>query len=190
MGTMANKSDNSGNGAGRMVGFVFWSLVIVAVLIVGAWTLHNRDDGKPRAEPTWPLTIGDDTFAVELAMTDEKRTPGLSRRDLASLPADRGMLFAYPDARLPREMGFWMKNCWIDLDIAFIRPDGRIVTIHTMKAEPLDRPDSELKHYRPSEPVQFALELRAGEFARRGINVGDEVKFSPELAEKVKQAEP
>jgi uncharacterized membrane protein (UPF0127 family) len=96
------------------------------------------------------------------------------------------MLFLWRKARL---RDFWMKDCLMDLDIAFIGPDRKIGTVYTMKAEPLDTPDDNLKHYPPASAMQFALEVAPGEFARRGIKVADEVTFSPAVEAAIRYAE-
>jgi hypothetical protein len=43
-----------------------------------------------------------------------------------SLAPDRGMLFPY---KPPQRAAFWMKNTLIPLDIIYIAPDGRVLSI-------------------------------------------------------------
>jgi uncharacterized membrane protein (UPF0127 family) len=43
-----------------------------------------------------------------------------------SLAPDRGMLFPYNP---PQRAAFWMKNTLIPLDIIYIAPDGRVLSI-------------------------------------------------------------
>ncbi len=103
-----------------------------------------------------------------IAADPAKRQRGLMYR--SSLPDDEGMLFVFPEASV---QGFWMKNCLMDMDIAYIDDTGKIVDIITMKAP---APGAVLfPRYRSSEPVRYALETNPGWFAKRGIEVGETV---------------
>jgi uncharacterized membrane protein (UPF0127 family) len=113
--------------------------------------------------PTGEVRIGDHAFRVEIAATVRDRARGLMERE--SLDPDSGMLFVY---ETPQTVSFWMLNTKIPLDVGFIRPDLTISSITTMKPFATDT-------HRSTESVQFALELAAGEFTRRGIRVGDTV---------------
>ena len=81
--------------------------------------------------------------------TPEQRATGLMNR--FSLQPDHGMLFVFEQ---PQPLGFWMKNTFIPLSIAFIDADGRIVNIEDM--QPQD---------------EFALVDRA-----RALRAGDEAR--------------
>jgi|SRR5690348_10214781 len=82
-----------------------------------------------------------------------------------SLAADQGMIFPFDP---PQNVGFWMKNTLIPLDMLFIRADGTIARIVT--AKPLDE-----TNIPAGEPVAAVLELRGGRAAELGIQVGDKV---------------
>ncbi len=86
---------------------------------------------------------------------------------------DQGMLFIFPDEQ-PR--GFWMRNTITSLDIAFARLDGTIVKTHQM-------PPLTLQSYPSVEPAMFALEMKAGSFAKFGIVAGDKLVI-PEVIAK------
>lgn len=124
--------------------------------------------------PTLPLKVKDVEITAWIADTDYVRTEGLMFVTKEQMPDDHGMLFVFPDVQY---LSFWMKNTIIPLDIAFMRSDGTIVTIHTMT--PLDE-----NTYRSSEPAQYALEMHAGWFDRHGIKVGDKVDLRPLVGEK------
>jgi uncharacterized protein len=117
--------------------------------------------------PTTTLTIGDHTITVEVASTPEQRATGLMNR--FSLRPDQGMLFVFERAEV---QAFWMKNTYVPLSIAFIDASGRIVNIEDMA------PQTENSHWSRG-PVQFALEMRKGWFAERGVRVGDRVDGIP-----------
>ena len=74
---------------------------------------------------------GTHSFLVEIAANDEERARGLMYRK--ELPEGRGMLF---DFKQEQEVGFWMKNTYIPLDMIFIRADGTIRRI-AANTEPL-----------------------------------------------------
>lgn len=99
------------------------------------------------------VTLGGREFTVEIARGAREQALGLMYR--TSLPADRGMLFVYPDAR-PRS--FWMKNTVIPLDILFFDAEGRLINVAS--ATPC-RTDP-CPTYGSMGPAQYVLELRAG----------------------------
>jgi len=107
------------------------------------------------------MQVGNQPFTLELAATDKTRQHGLMHRQ--SLPADRGMLFVFPD-EAPRS--FWMRNTLIPLDIVYLDAAGKVVSISQMK--PLDETGV------PSlGPAKYAIELNEGAAARSGVKVGD-----------------
>ena len=110
--------------------------------------------------PLAPLTIGKHKLTAEVVVTPEQRAVGLMNR--FSLKPDHGMLFVF---ERPEMQFFWMKNTYIPLSIAFIAADGRIVNIEDM------RPQTVESHYSKA-PVLYALEMRKGWFAERGIGPG------------------
>ncbi len=117
--------------------------------------------------PTVSLTIGKHALIAEVAATDSERSTGLMHR--FSLKPDHGMIFVFERAE---PQGFWMKNTFIPLSIAFIGSDGRIVNIDDMA------PQDERTHW-SSGPARYALEMRKGWFAERGIVAGDRVEGLP-----------
>jgi hypothetical protein len=118
--------------------------------------------------PTIPLAIGTHRLVAEVAATPEQRSTGLMHR--FSLRPDHGMLFVFA---APDRQGFWMKNTFIPLSIAFIGDDGRIVNIADMS------PQTETTHWSRG-PVRYALEMRKGWFGERGIRPGDRVQGLPD----------
>lgn len=134
-------------------------------------------DGTDHAEYLSTLKVahvrtGGGTFLVWVADEPATRQQGLmfvTEEELADLPdgRSRGMLFVYSQ---DMDNGFWMRNTFVPLDIAFIDAEGSIVTIHTMAP----RDDSV---YRPDGPYRCALETNAGTFAELGVAVGDFVEL-------------
>jgi uncharacterized membrane protein (UPF0127 family) len=131
-----------------------------------AW--HAIDAAAAGELPTVPLSINDHKLTAEVAATNENRATGLMHR--FSLKPDHGMVFVF-DRQQP--LAFWMKNTFIPLSIAFIATDGRILNLDDMA------PQDESSH-RSKGPARYALEMRKGWFAERGIRAGDIVKGLPE----------
>ncbi len=109
---------------------------------------------------------------VELAITDAEQRRGLMYR--TSLKPDHGMLFIYKSEQ--DELSYWMKNCKMDLSIAYVDRKGVIVKIHNrMKAPEQGTPDHQLQTYDSGAPARFAIEMEADWFEKKGIKVGDRV---------------
>jgi uncharacterized protein len=108
---------------------------------------------------------GAERFTVWVADTPARQAQGLMF--VADLPADRGMVFMHQP---PRVANMWMKNTYVELDMLFVA-GGRIV-----KIAPRTRPHS-LETIGSEVPVAAVIELRGGEAARRGIEVGDRVRI-------------
>lgn len=119
-----------------------------------------------------PATLGGERFELELALNEPDRRRGLMHRE--SLPADRGMLFVFPD-EAPRS--FWMRNTRIDLDIIFLDRTGRIVKTDTMTAPPDVAFDVEPDRAHSGEPAQFVIELNRGTVHRLGLKRGDRIEL-------------
>ena len=117
--------------------------------------------------PTLPLSINGQKLVAEVATSDEEVMTGLMYR--FSLKPDHGMLFPY---ERPQPLAFWMRNTYVALSIAFIGADGRIVNIDDML------PQTEDTHWSKA-PALYALEMKRGWFAERGIVAGDTVKGLP-----------
>lgn len=94
---------------------------------------------------------------LEVADTPDARQHGLMGRK--SIPSVCGMLFE----GLSGGGYFWMKNCLIPLDIAFMDKDGIIVKICTMEA------DGGKEHYEYDENAASAVEVKKGFFKKHGI---------------------
>ena len=83
----------------------------------------------------------------------------------------RGMLFAFPDGA---NVGFWMKNTHIDLDIAFLDASMKVIHITTMRADTLDI-------HKPPSAYVAAIEAPAGWYADSGVAVGAQVTLPMDL---------
>jgi uncharacterized membrane protein (UPF0127 family) len=138
---------------------VFSALTIAVVSLAALGATELR---------TTPLTIAGHKLTAEVAATPEERATGLMHR--FSLKPDHGMIFVFERAE---PQAFWMKNTFIPLSIAFIAGDGRIISIEDMA------PQDERMHWSRG-PAKYALEMRKGWFAERGIRTGDQVLGLPD----------
>lgn len=121
------------------------------------------------------IDVSSARFTVEMAVTAEERRRGLMFRD--SLPAGHGMLFVEP---VVAEVGFWMKNMRISLDILYFDEAGRLQKMY--ESVPPCRPSvgagqglesSRCPLYRSHQPIKYVLELSAGTASKLGLKVGD-----------------
>jgi uncharacterized membrane protein (UPF0127 family) len=78
------------------------------------------------------------------------------------------MLFIFENSE-PRS--FWMKDCYISLDILYINENKTIVTIHRNT-----KPQSEASIF-SYKNAQYVVEVVAGFCDRFGINEGDFIQF-------------
>lgn len=135
-----------------------------AALLASMSASAQPADGKPQSLPITTIRVGPHPVAAEVAATPDQRTIGLMYR--FSLPADHGMLFVFPQ---PQPLSFWMRNTYIPLSIAYIDAEGRILNVVEMP------PRSDATHPSRGEAL-YALEMRKGWFAERGIRPGDRVE--------------
>lgn len=108
---------------------------------------------------------GGESFAVEVADDTAERAQGLMFRE--NLDPGAGMLFAY---NVPRQVGFWMKNTLIPLDMVFADSAGRVTRVHAM-AMPQDETVID-----GGDGVQFVLEINGGLAAKLGLKPGAEMR--------------
>ena len=113
-------------------------------------------------------------FSVELALTSDQQSQGLSDRD--SLAPGTGMLFVFAPRRAS---AFWMFRMRFPIDIVWISANCAVVDI-TVEA-PAPDPDtstSDLPTYSSSSDAGYVLEINAGKAAEQGIKIGDAVRFA------------
>ena len=152
---------------------------VLAVLIIGPVAVAAfkcRKAPTPPAEPTSGDTvrmpIGAETFTLEIADDDHEQQWGLMARE--SMPADRGMIFVFPN-EAPR--AFWMKNTLIPLDILYVDASGRVISIKQMKPQDLTSVPSD-------GPAMYAIELNQGAAERIGVRAGDVLTIPDEIKKR------
>ena len=124
------------------------------------------------------VSIGDATYAVDLAVTSEERQQGLSGRE--HLPQDAGMLFVFEEERVRH---FWMKEMHFPLDIIWI--DAQCSLLDVSANVPMPPPDAgndDIPRVQSPAPARYVLEVNAGEAERNGLQTGDPVEFLGAIA--------
>ncbi|HVE51497.1 MAG TPA: DUF192 domain-containing protein [Casimicrobiaceae bacterium] len=145
--------------------------LFLALSVVLAIAPVHAQPGKPNAGlPTIKLSIGQHTLTAEVAANEAQRSIGLMNR--FSMPPDHGMLFVFDEVR---PLSFWMRNTYVALSIAFIDEKGRIVNIEDMA------PHDERSTW-STAPALYALEMKKGWFAQKGIAAGTLVQGLPAKA--------
>lgn len=155
-----------------------WRYILILLAAVGLVFVGVRGCQSLREAPSREIvTINGETFQLELATDHHARTRGLMER--AEIPADGGMLFIFPNEQT---RAFWMGNCLTDIDVIFLTANGRVTSVHEMKAEPPRAPgeslaeyEARMPRYSSERPAMFAIELRAGSLDRLGVKPGDRI---------------
>ncbi|MCC6381730.1 MAG: DUF192 domain-containing protein [Dehalococcoidia bacterium] len=131
------------------------------------------DDGSTTLTPARTIAVEggghSERLQVELATTEKAREQGLMFRQ--SLEEDRGMLFLFPT---DVTVGFWMKNTYVPLTIAYLAADGTVLEVR--EGKPLDE-----TVLTPARPYRMVLEVNQGWFARHGLGVGATVRVPADL---------
>jgi hypothetical protein len=154
-------------------------MVLVAMLAFGP-EFSCRGGGKGSAPPpdSGPVNrglpmvemkIGNRTFTLEVAKTEEARQIGLMNRD--SMAANQGMIFVFGQEQ---PLSFWMKNTRIALEILYLDAGGRVVSIHQMT--PLS-----LSAVLSGAPAKYAIELNKATVQKAGVKVGDVLVIPKEV---------
>ena len=147
---------------GRVASFAMLAFLISCSTI--------RADSQAMVLPVDPAPLvaetggGEVSFKIEVADDEAERSAGLMYRNF--LPDDRGMLFIFPQQR---QVGFWMKNTPLPLDLVFIDDQGVVQGVR--QGEPFSEAS-----ITPGVPVQYVLELKRGTAERLGIKEGVEVR--------------
>lgn len=145
-------------------------LLLVFILFLG--TQSYSSDIKIPNFPKGRLRIYDGEkeliIPIEIANKPELWSFGLMFRE--DIPWEYGMLFIFPTDEYG---GFWMKNTYISLDIAFIDSNKTIFNIQRM----FPCTDKDCPVYYSPKPYRYALEVKAGFFERFGFKEGCKIQI-------------
>lgn len=109
------------------------------------------------------ITIGNKSYNVSIAKNEEDQIKGL--QGVHTLPEDEGILFVFEESG---DVGFWMKDTLIPLDIIYINDDDEVISVE--QGTPGD--ETILEH----PDVKYVLEVNKDS----GIKVGDELDIEDE----------
>lgn len=110
-------------------------------------------------------------LTLEVADTPEAREYGLMFR--TSLAPHHGMIFVFSN---DGQLGFWMKNTLIPLDMVFVRSSG---TIDSIAADvPASKAGDDDVAQRAGHG-KYVIELPAGEARRDGLHPGLRIAIPP-----------
>jgi uncharacterized protein len=119
------------------------------------------------------MKVGNTTLNVEVAKTESTRRTGLSEH--SKLDSDSGMLFVFDQKDFTPD--FWMKGMQFPIDIIWIN-ENKVTQINKKVPVPLPTvADSDLPRYRPTQPIDYVLEVASGVADDKGIKVGDKVEL-------------
>ncbi|MCF0072595.1 DUF192 domain-containing protein [Dyadobacter sp. CY261] len=163
-----------------LIAYLLWALLIVAGggFLVKSLFLEKKPEKTIAATPStanfvkegevgfWRKGREYKKIDVEIAENEAERNKGLMFRPF--LPDSVGMLFIFEQ---PGEHSFWMKNTAIPLDIVYVGPDKKIISI----AENT-RPYSE-ESIPPYGLVKYVVEFNAGFTKSNNIQSGDAISF-------------
>lgn len=149
-----------------MVKHLAWyGVPALALLLLGVSVWQSGGMANVRQSLSEPrVTIGEASFVVSVADTEEARHQGLS--NTPSLPAGTGKLFVFEQSA---RYSFWMKDMNYPIDIIWLAGDKRVVHIEENVA-PDTYPEQSFK---PASVARYVLEVNAGVSSQEGIKVGD-----------------
>ena len=148
-------------GSGSSTASDLVALAALATLWTAPGCSDRAQDNVGRPWDHIQLQVKDQALDVEVSNDNSSRQLGLMNRK--EMPESSGMLFLFPALK---QQSFWMKNTLIDLSIAFLGDDGKILEIADMKAH-------DESHTQSKSQVRHALEVNKGWFQKHGIGVGD-----------------
>ncbi|MSR70105.1 MAG: DUF192 domain-containing protein [Phycisphaerales bacterium] len=126
------------------------------------------------------VTLQGKVFQFEVAANVADIARGLSNR--AEIAANTGMIFIFPAGN---ERSFWMVDCLVDMDIAYLAADGTVLSVYSMKKEaprgerePVADYEARLKRYLSGPGAQFAIETPAGTNEALKIKTGVKIAIN------------
>lgn len=114
---------------------------------------------------TITITINQKQYNLIIAKSEEEKELGLMK--VESMDDNEGMLFDYSEEK-PTELGFWMKDTTIPLDIIFISDLDEVIDVK--KGEPESEEILECKTS-GKRYIKYVIELNQNS----GVSKGDEI---------------
>jgi uncharacterized membrane protein (UPF0127 family) len=111
---------------------------------------------------------------VEVATSFWKKSLGLMFRGGISEDAGFLMEFGKPSKDL---YSIWMLGMFFPIDVVFISAEKEVTDVYG-NVPPLSLNPRTWKVYRPTKPVKWILELKAGRARKSGTVAGDKLRFT------------
>lgn len=124
------------------------------------------------------MQIDQHIFSLEVAKTEAEQNRGLQYRK--TLDAKNGMLFPFKESKIAN---FWMKDCYIDLDILFFNQGKLVSYVDSAKACHKDAKDCPI--YGSGVPTDTVVELKTG--TRKQLNIDFLAPLTPCHDKKLKK---
>ncbi|MBI3884867.1 MAG: DUF192 domain-containing protein [Opitutae bacterium] len=151
-----------------------FAAIALALLTACGGGEADKDTPPKTVLDFFPIKIGARTVRMQIAALPAEQQQGLMFRK--TMGDDEGMIFVFTS---PQQMGFWMRNTTLPLDIGYIDPTGELKEIYPMY--PLDERSVSSR----SRNIQFCLEMNQGWFKANGVKPGDKLDLKA-LAEALK----
>ncbi len=148
----------------------FLELVGVIAVLVIVLLIFSFFAGEDEGYSILRVKIKGQELDLEVADNSFLQQVGLSGRE--SLEENQGMIFVY-DYEM-EELGFWMKDTLIPLDILFLNKDLEIVHV-IEKVEICEQDPCEV--YKSEQKAQYVIEVNAGWVEKNEIEIGDKVEI-------------
>jgi uncharacterized membrane protein (UPF0127 family) len=146
----------------------------------------SKDPGNYSSIRSFPLKdlmqssvkVNGNEIPVWVMDTEGKRAEGFMFLRPEDVPDGHGMIFMFPETEKDFKLhGFYMKDCLMELDIAFINPDKKVLNIQRGKLLDTDNLPA-------TGPYKYVLELKAGEAAKFGVKPGTTIDIPSHLETK------
>lgn len=180
-----NQSGSGGQGQAGAMKAVRWAFVMIVIIVAagtfagarGCETLRGTRELKDGERV--PVVVAGKTFNLEPALDDTTRVRGLGGR--LKIEPEGGMIFVFP---VFHRMEFVMRDCPVEIDLAFLDDAGRVLALHAMKPDaPKDADETDLayetrlRRYSSRFPCRVAVEFAGGTLAGLGVKEGDRIGF-------------
>lgn len=147
---------------------VIWLMVLGVLIVLGCGVFSVV---KSMNRQRISISVGEATFQMEVADTNELRAKGLSGRQ--ELEENQAMLFVFEKSD---KHSMWMKDMRIPIDIIWLDEKKKVVHVeHNIW------PDNEPhKTYVSPKPARYVLEIKAGGAKKHNIDIGVQARFELE----------
>ena len=158
----------------RFLRTVLVTTALVLLTACGGSEAKKNNAVAKTVEDYFPIKIGDRVVRMQIAALPAEQQQGLMFRQ--AMDADAGMIFVFT---APQQMGFWMRNTTLPLDIGYLDASGELKEIYPMY--PLDERSVTSR----SHSIQFCVEMNQGWYQQNGVKPGAKLDLKA-LAEALK----